>query len=87
MNEETTQWHMDKKVPLGLIFAMLTQGAMMLWAIADIKKDVEILKARTFMQSDRDDQQDKAQARQLAVVTGWLERMDAKLDRLIEKKP
>ena len=36
-------WHLDKKVPLSLIFAMLIQAAMVIWAVADIKKDVEIL--------------------------------------------
>ena len=97
MTPQKESWHLDRKVPLGLIFAMLTQGAMMIWAIADIKKDVEVLKAQTYMQRERDeqqdkaqrerdDQQDKAQTRQLSVVTGWLERMDSKLDRLIEKR-
>ena len=83
MNEN---WHLDKKVPLSLIFAMLMQAAMVVWAIADIKKDVEVLKAQNTAQRDRDVQQDMAQARQLLVVTNWLERMDGKLDRLIEHR-
>ena len=49
-------WHLDKKVPLTLIFAMLMQAAMVIWAIADIKKDVEVLKSQsmtsTFLRSD-----------------------------------
>ena len=80
------QWHLDKKVPLSLICAMLMQAAMVVWAIADIKKDVEVLKAQNTAQRDRDVQQDLAQARQLLVVTNWLERMDGKLDRLIEHR-
>ena len=43
--DKEDQWHLDKKVPLSLIFAMLVQAAMVIWAIADIKKDVEVLKA------------------------------------------
>ena len=66
-------WHLDKKVPLSLIFAMLIQAAMVIWAVADIKKDVEILKSRVTAQQDRDDRQDKS--------------IDSKLDRLIEKRP
>ena len=80
------RWHLDKKVPLALIFAMVTQFGMGFWAFADVKKDVEILKTQIFAQRDRDDQQDKAQSRQLLVVTGWSERIDAKLDRLIERQ-
>ena len=38
------EWHLDKKVPLSLIFAMLVQAAMVIWAIADIKKDTELNK-------------------------------------------
>lgn len=83
MNE---QWHLDKKVPLSLIFAMIIQVAIVVWAIADIKKDVEILKSQVVWQRDRDDQQDKAQARQLLVVTQSLDRIDTKLDRLIERQ-
>ena len=58
---------------------------MVVWAIAEVKKDVEVLKAQVVAQRDRDTQQDMAQARQLTVVTNWLERMDTKLDRLIER--
>lgn len=79
-------WHLDKKVPLGLIFAMVMQIAVIVWIFAELKKDVEVLKVQVIAQRDRDAQQDAAQARQLAVVTSWLERMDGKLDRLIEKK-
>ena len=85
-NRNEDQWHLDKKVPLTLIFAMLIQAGMVIWAVADIKKDVEVLKAQYQSQRAVDDQQDKAQARQMLVMTNWLERIDAKLDRLAEKK-
>ena len=78
------QWHVDKKVPLSLIFAMCVQCGIVVWAIADIKKDVEVLKAQYFSQKDRDEQQDKAQARQMLVMTSWMERLDQKLDRLAD---
>lgn len=78
-------WHLDKKVPISLILAVLVQAAMGIWAIADIKKDVEVLKAAAAVQHERDEQQDKAQARQMQVVTSWLERIDSKLDRIAER--
>ena len=80
-------WHLDKKVPLSLIFAMLIQAAMVIWAVADIKKDVEILKSRVATQSDRDDRQDKTLGEVVSRLQTQLERMDGKLDRLIEKRP
>ena len=80
-------WHLDKKVPLSLIFAMLIQAAMVIWAVADIKKDVEILKSRVTTQQDRDDRQDKTLGEVVSRLETQLERMDGKLDRLIEKRP
>ena len=80
-------WHLDKKVPLSLIFAMLIQAAMVIWAVADIKKDVEILKSHVTAQQDRDDRQDKTLGEVVSRLQTQLERMDGKLDRLIEKRP
>ena len=80
-------WHLDKKVPLSLIFAMLVQAGMVIVAVADIKKDVEILKAQSSSQKDRDERQDKTVAEVVSVLRTQLERMDGKLDRLIEKRP
>ena len=81
-----TQWHLDKKVPLSLIFAMLVQGAMVIWAVADVKKDVELLKAASTVQRERDAQQDRSQTDNSQVLRQQLDRIDAKLDRLIERK-
>ena len=39
------QWHLDKKVPLSLIFALLVQTVVIVIAFQDVKKDVELLKA------------------------------------------
>jgi hypothetical protein len=76
------QWHLDKKVPLSLIFAMLAQAGMVVWAIADIKKDVEILKVQTKTQHERDERQDKAATEAYQRLSYQLERIDVKLDRI-----
>ena len=81
------QWHLDKKVPLSLIFAMLVQAGMVVWAIADIKKDVEILKVQTTTQHDRDERQDKSAAEAYQRLSYQLEKIDAKLDRLTTPAP
>lgn len=87
MATSNNSWHLDKKVPLSLIFAMLIQAAMVIWAVVDIKKDVEILKSRVAMQQDRDDRQDKTLGEVVSRLQTHLERMDGKLDWLIEKRP
>ncbi|NVO06915.1 MAG: hypothetical protein HXX19_13760 [Rhodoferax sp.] len=85
LDRRAEQWHLDKKVPLGLIFAMLAQGAAVMMFIGDIKKDVEVLKAQVSSQRDRDDHQDKAYSEAVQTLRQQLERMESKLDRLAER--
>lgn len=79
------QWHLDKKVPLSLIFAMLVQAAMVIWAIADIKKDVEVLKAAMVQQIDRDNRQDRAGAEAVALARDDLREVKSMLQKLLER--
>ena len=79
------QWHLDKKVPLSLIFAMLVQAAMVIWAIADIKKDVEVLKAAMVQQIDRDNRQDRAGAEAVDLVREDLREVKSMLQKLLER--
>ena len=77
-------WHLDKKVPLSLIFAMLLQAAMVIWAIADIKKDVEVLKSAVAAQVDRDNRQDRAAYEAVALVREDLHEVKALLNKLVD---
>lgn len=83
-NQEN-EWHLDKKVPLSLIFAMLVQAAMVVWAIADIKKDVEVLKAAMAQQVDRDNRQDRATYEAVALVREDIKEVKALLQKLLER--
>jgi hypothetical protein len=89
-NPDNQGWHLDKKVPITLILALLMQAAGGLWFIADLRKDVELLKsqqaAQFSVQRDRDERQDRQQADSWAMVRGELQNIQAKLDRLIEKR-
>ena len=84
-SDKEDQWHLDKKVPLSLIFAMLVQAAMVIWAIADIKKDVEVLKAAMVRQLDRDNRQDRAGAEAVALVREDLREVKSMLQKLLER--
>jgi Tfp pilus assembly protein PilO len=79
------RWHLDKKVPIGIIFTILLQGAGGLWFVSKLDARVLALESTQHMQRERDDRQDKASAEALAQLQRQLERIDEKLDRLIEK--
>lgn len=78
-------WHLDKKVPLSLICAMLVQAGMVIYAIADIKKDVEYLKVQVHVQEQRDSRQDADMKEAISLLRESLGTLNAKMDRLIER--
>lgn len=79
------EWHLDKKVPLSLIFAMLVQFSMALMAYSDLKKDVAVLQADGVVLHQRDAQNFDALNAAMKTVNETFARMDAKLDRIIER--
>lgn len=79
-------WHLDKKVPLSLIFAMLLQAGMVIWAIADIKKDVEVLKSTVAAQAERDNRQDRDSYEAVALVREDLREVKALLNKLVDQR-
>lgn len=78
-------WHLDKKVPISIILTLLIYGISGLWFVADIKRDVEVLKAQQTLQRDRDERQDRAVAEALAQLRDAVREGNQKLDRLIER--
>jgi hypothetical protein len=86
MSNPYEHWHLDKKVPLTLIFAMMAQAGAVIWAVADIKKDVELVKA-DITNLHRDDAKQTEELRNsLRTVQEQYLRLDGKLDRLIERR-
>lgn len=84
-DRQRDEWHLDKKVPLSLIVVVLMQGAIGIWAIADIKKDVEVLKAAMAIQIDRDARQDRAASEAVALVREDIKEVKSMLARLLDR--
>jgi Tfp pilus assembly protein PilO len=83
--DEKESWHLDKRVPVSIILVLCVQFVSGLWFIADIKKDVEILKAARIDQLQRDERQDHTVADAVTNLRADLLEMNRKLDRLIER--
>ena len=83
---EREGWHLDKKVPIGLLGVLLMQGVAGIWAIAGIKSDVEILKAAQTVQHERDDRQDRESVSSIAHIRADVQEIGRKIDRLIERQ-
>lgn len=85
MAEPDTRWHLDKRVPIGLIGAVLVQTISFVWFISKIDSRVSSLESGVVMQRDRDDRQDRSASEAAANVRSDLKEIDRKLDRLIER--
>ena len=83
--EERAGWYLDRRVPLSLIFAMLVQAGMVIWAIADIKKDVEVLKAGAVALHSIDMKHEADFRDALTQLRDQIKVVDDKLSRLIER--
>ena len=82
---EDNHWHLDKKVPIGIILALTAQFCGGLWFMAKLEARVLAIESNTAMQRERDDRQDSAVTAALALVRGDIKDMSGKLDRLIER--
>ena len=80
-----SQWHLDKKVPLSLIFALLVQTVIVVVAFQDVKKDVELLKANQIVLHDRDTTQSNDLHDAMSQVRDQFKALNDKMDRLIER--
>ena len=86
MQPSKEHWHLDKKVPIGIIAAMLLQFAGGLWFVSKLDSRIYTLETAAVMQRETDQRQDDQARATRAEVLRQLERIDEKLDRLIEKR-
>ncbi len=96
MNEQqdpaAVRWHLDKRVPVALIIAIMAQTVSVVWWAASLSARVgvlerdwasfEVIATRLRAQEDRQARADE----RLQALYARLERIDRKLDMLLERK-
>lgn len=78
-------WHLKKEVNISMILAILTIGLSSVAAYYDLKRDIALLQSDTLALHKADERAVDNQHDLAQTFTGRLERIDAKLDRLIER--
>jgi hypothetical protein len=88
MNAEWSdgKWHLDRKVPIGIIVALCVQLASFIWFMSKMDSRIFALETAKFAQHERDEAQDKTSADSDALIRAQLMRIDDKLDRLLERR-
>lgn len=85
MADYTNGWHLKKEIQVS---HLITTAGMVLAAVlyaAKIEQRVALLESSMVQQHERDDRQDKASAESITLLRAHLERIEAKLDRLVER--
>lgn len=78
-------WHLKKEVNLTIIISVLGIAVAVVTGYADLKKEIELIKADTAVLHQRDTQQNSALSDAVGGLQRQFDRIDSKLDRLIER--
>lgn len=90
MNNETAptnHWHLKKEVQLGQIISIVVFGLTGLFYVTKMDQRIAVIESQMSVQKDRDMLQDRQHSEALALIREQMNRMDGKLDRLVERKP
>jgi hypothetical protein len=71
--DQESQWHLDKKVPLALIFAIAMQTAAALWWASKVDSRVDALERKTDNVQTQNDKIIRLEAKMENVVDGIAE--------------
>lgn len=91
MEKETSEhWHLDKKVPIGIIFAIVLQGLGAVLYVARMEARLDqrlaLIEAdNRQLHAGRQDS-DRQRAADSSALANRLDRLESKLDRLIETR-
>ena len=85
-NTQSNNWHLDKKVTIIILCAILSTLWSGLLVFADMHKDIELLKVQFLEQHQRDDAQDKAGADARSLLRAQLDRIESNQYRMIEQQ-
>ena len=80
-------WHIKREIQLGHILTTLTVAVSAMFYITKLEQRIALIEQQVVSQHERDDRQDKATAEALLLLRSQLDRIDVKLDRLMERKP
>lgn len=78
-------WHLKKEIQLGHIVTTVVVAASAVVYINKIEQRIAVLESQTTEQQRRDERQDKVTADALHLMRTQLDRIDGKLDRIIER--
>lgn len=81
--DDDSRWHLDKKVPVSIILALVVQFMGGVWFMSKLESRILALEAIQSEQRRRDDLQDRATSEAVAMIRAQLDRIDSNILQLI----
>ena len=79
-------WHFKKEIQLGHLITTITVAVSVVLYATKIEQRIALVEQQLITQKDRDDRQDKVDADTIVLMRQSMDKIDAKLDRLMEKR-
>lgn len=81
----TDSWHLKKEINVSLIISVISIAIAAVTGYTDLKRDIALIQADIVVLHQSDSRQVSDSTAQLSVIRSQYERLEAKLDRLIER--
>ncbi len=81
---EPSGWHLKKEIQLGHLITTLTVMISAVLYVGKVEQRVAVLESAAAAQHERDERQDRASAEERQVIRSQLDKINDKLDRLVE---
>lgn len=82
-DEDDSRWHLDKKVPVGIILTLFIQFLGGVWFMSKLDSRILAIETLQAEQRQRDDRQDRAAGEAVALIRAQLDMIDANILQLI----
>lgn len=79
-------WHIKREIQIGHLITTMSVAFSLIWYAGKLEQRIALVEQAIAMQRDRDSAQDTQSATAYQQMHQQLDRIDAKLDRLIEAR-
>jgi len=81
-----THWTIKREVQLGHVISTIVLAASAFGYITSMEKRIALMEDKMVTQKERDDKQDQRYSETIGHMNQQIDKIDSKLDRLIERK-
>ena len=81
-----THWTIKREVQLGHVISTLVLAISAFGYITSMEKRIALMEDKVVAQKERDDKQDQRYSESIGHMNQQIDKIDSKLDRLIERK-